>query len=350
MKLFHCVMNSSVVLLAAALLHTPAMASDAVPPSYKIVKEVPLGAPDKWDFVFFDPSSNRVYVSHRTQIDVVDVAQGKVVGEIPGIGQSHGVVTVPSLGRGYADDGATESVIVFDLKTLANIATAAADTDADAMVFDPASNRVFVMNANGNSVTAIDAAQDKSLKTMPLAGAPESAAADGRGKLFINIASTNEIVAFDTNTLTITARWPVPACEKPHGMAMDDVTNRLFVSCVNARMLVVNALNGAVVANLPIGKGTDAAAFDPERKLAFSSNGEGTLSVIAERGANEFVGLGNIETAPGARTMALDPKTGRIFLVTAELAQTQPPAAPGHGPHYAYVPGSTKLLILEPAR
>ncbi len=350
MKAFRYARILSAALLAAAMLQSPVMAGDAAAPSYQITKTVPLGAPDKWDLLFFDASSNRVYVSHRTQVDVVDVAQGKIVGTISGIGQSHGVVTVPALGRGYADDGGSKSVVIFDLKTLANVATAGADTDADAMAFDPASNRVFVMNADGNSVTAIDAAQDKTLKTVPLAGAPESAAVDGRGKLFINIASTSEIVVFDTASLAITTRWPVPACEKPHGMAMDETTNRLFVSCVNARMLVVNALNGAVVANLPIGKGTDAAAFDPERKLVFSSNGDGTLSVIAERGPDDFAALGDIKTMPGARTMALDPKSGRIFLVAADLAQTQPPPAPGHGLHYAYVPGSAKLVILEPAR
>jgi YVTN family beta-propeller protein len=326
----------------------PAKAADApLPPAYRIVETIPLGAPDRWDFLYFDASSNRVYVSHRTKVDVVDLAKGKVVGSVSGIGQSHGVVTVPSLGRGYADDAANKSVIVFDLKTLARVATTPTDTDSDAVVFDPATNRVFVMNADGNSVTAIDASSDETLKTIPLAGAPESAVADTRGSLFVNIASTNEIVKFDARALAITARWPVPACRKPHGLALDTTTNRLFVSCVNARMLIVNAQNGAVIATLPIGKGTDSAAFDPAQKLAYSSNSDGTLSVITERGADEFVSLGDIRTAPGARTMALDPATGRIFLVTADVAKTEASDKPDHGPELEFVPGTLKLLVLE---
>jgi len=309
---------------------------------YTIEKTVALGAPDRWDFIRYEPVSNRVFVSHRTKIDVVDVAQGKVVGEIANIGESHDVIAVPDLGRGFADDAAAKAVVVFDLKTLARTASLPVGVDADAMVYDPATKRVFVMNADGNSVTAIDAVKLQSLKTVPLGGAPEMAVADGHGKLYINIASTNEIVVFDAASQAIKARWPVAACERPHGLAMDETTARLFVSCVNSKMLVVDASDGKVLVNLPIGKGTDSAAFDPERKLAFSSNGDGTLSVVAERDANKFENLASVTTLPGARTMAVDPKTGRLFLATADAAK---PAAQSGG-HVQFVPGSLKLLIL----
>jgi YVTN family beta-propeller protein len=332
------------------LLATSAVKAADLPklPAYTIVKTISLGAPDKWDFVTFDGSSNRVFVSHRTQVDVVDVATGMVVGKIDGIGESHGVAIVPSLGRGYADDAATRTLIVFDLKTLAKIAAPAVGVDADAVTYDPASGRVFVMNADGNSVSAVDAKTAAAIKTVPLGGAPESAAADGKGKLFINIASTDEIVAFDTKALTVLARWSVPTCTKPHGLAMDTATDRLFVSCVNARMLVIDTHGGKVLADLPIGMGTDDAEFDPKIKFAFSSNGEGTLSVIAEQGAEKFVSLGDVKTVPGARTMAVDPATGRIFLIAADVAGMSTPQTPGGRPHPTFVPGSVKLLILAP--
>ncbi|HEY1961674.1 MAG TPA: hypothetical protein VGG69_04590 [Rhizomicrobium sp.] len=342
------VVVASVVFGIAASL---AFAADrASPPAYSIAKYVSLGAPEKWDFVRYDPSSDRAYVSHRTKVDVVDVGQGKIVGEVPDIGESHDVAIVPSLNRGYADDAAAQRVIVFDLKTLSKIATVPVGVDADAMAFDPATSRVFVMNADGNSVTAIDAVKNAALRTVPLGGAPEMAVADGAGKLFINIASTNEVVAFDTHSLAIQARWPVAACEKPHGLAMDPHTRRLFVTCANARMLVLDAENGKVLANLGIGRGTDGAAFDPVRKLAFSSNGDSTLSVVAERNPGTFESLGDIKTVPGARTMSLDPRSGRIFLVSGIAAKIEPPATPAEHPHITYAPNSARLLILERPR
>ncbi len=337
-------------LFACAFFPLVLRAEDASrPPVYKIVKTIPLGGPDKWDFLYFDSATGHVYVSHRTKIDVVDPVAGKVVGEIAPIGESHGVAALP--GRIYADDAKNSDVIAVDAGTFAKIATAklGLDVDADALVVDPAALRVYVMGGNGHSVTAVDAAKNRTLKIAPLSGSPEFAALDGKGELFINIANTNEIAVFDTKKLTVTARWPTAPCAKPHGMAMDRETNRLFVSCGNARMIVVDAANGKIVADLAIGKGTDADAFDPNTKLAFSSNGDGTLSVIAERGPNKFVSLGEIKTAPGARTMALDPETGRIFLVTADVVKTEPSHEPGHGPHFVFAPGSVKLLVLSPA-
>lgn len=339
---------SSIARLTTAVLLLSAMQASAdtpAPPQYRLVATVALGSPERWDFVTFDPSSNRAYVSHRTQVDVVDLAAGKVVGEIAGLGASHGIAIAPTLHRGFADDGAAKTVTIFDTDTLAKIAIAPADTDADAVVYDSASGRVFVMNADGQSITAIDAAKGETIKTMPLGGAPEFAASNGAGTLFVAIASTNEIVEFDTHALAITARWPVPACERPHGVAMDTASNRLFVSCVNAKMIVVDATKGTIVAALPIGKGTDSAAFDPVHKLAYSSNADGTLSVIAEHGADDFVALGDVKTYPGARTMAIDPQTGRVFLVTADVAGTEPDT--GRGPHLKFTPGSLKLYVLQ---
>ena len=337
----HLMPATSAVLASLCFTLPACHAADSAPPTYKLTGSVALGGPERWDFVYFDAVSKRVYVSHRTHVDVVDATQNKVVGQVTGIGESHGVVTVPSLGRGYADDAAAKAVVVFDLKTLARIATVPVGIDADAMAYDPATGRGFVMNADGHSVSAIDARTDRALETVPLGGAPEVAAADGHGKLFINIASTNEIAVFDTAKLAITARWPVSACEKPHGMAMDEARGRLFVSCINARMLVLDSQSGRILTDLPIGKGTDSAAFDPARKLAFSSNGDGTLSIISERDADTFENAGELKTAVGARTMAVDADTGRVFLVAADVD----PSAQSKS--RAYIANSTKLLILE---
>jgi DNA-binding beta-propeller fold protein YncE len=312
-------------------------------PSWKIVKEIPLGAPDKWDFLAFDGATNRVYVSHASEITVVDATAGSLVGRIPGFDTSHGIAIVPSLGRGYADSGNTKTVIVFDLKTLKPIATLPAAEDADAMTYDSATGRVFVMDADGTAFTAIDAKQNKTIATVPLGGKPESAVADDAGKVFANIADTQELVRIDAKALKIESRWKLPQCQSPHGLALDAQTKRLFVSCKNDTMQVVSADDGHVVGSFPIGHGTDAAAFDPVRKLAFSSNGDGTLSVIAEKGADQFEALGNVSTRKSGRTMTIDPATGRVFIVAADVD----PKKTGPGGKPALVPGSVKLLVLE---
>jgi DNA-binding beta-propeller fold protein YncE len=313
-------------------------------PTYKIVKEIALGAPDKWDFLYFDTSSRRIFVSHATQVDVVDADTGAIIGRISGFNTSHGIVTVPALGRGYADSGNTKSVIIFDLKTLKPVATVEAGEDADAMTLDARTGRVFVMDADGAAVTAIDAKEGRTISTVPLAGKPESAVSDGKGVVYINIASTNEVVKLDATTLKIQARWPVSPCESPHGLAMDRETHRLFLSCKNDKLVVVSSDDGKVAAAVPIGHGTDAADFDAKRSLVFSANGDGTLSVIAERTADMFEKLADIPTRPGARTMALDSKTGRVFLLAADAALATPP---GTG-RPSFVPGSLKLIWLEP--
>lgn len=338
------IVRIALALPLAACLLAPQVA--AAEPSYKIVKEVPLGAPDRWDFLTFDAATNRVYIAHATEITVVDATSGDVVGRIPGFDTSHGLAIVPSLGRGYADSGNTKSVIVFDLKTLKPITTLTAGEDADAMTYDAATGRIFVMDADGAEFTAIDAAENKTLATLPLGGKPESAVADGAGTVYANIASTQELVKIDAKTLQVGARWKLAQCESPHGLSMDTQTRRLFVSCKNDTMQVVSADDGHVVASFPIGHGTDADAFDPVHKLAFSSNGDGTLSVVQEDGADKFTALGNVATRKSGRTMTLDPASGRVFIVAADIdpKTTNPNGRP------ALVPGSAKLLFLDPAK
>jgi len=310
-------------------------------------KSVALGLPDKWDYLFYDGTSKRVFVSHGTEITVVDPAEEAVVGRLKGIDGSHGIVVVPSLGRGYADAANTRTVTVFNAKTLQVLKTIPVGEDADAMVYDPATKRIFVMDSDGEAFTAIDAVKDKALATIALHGKPEFAAVDGEGTLFINIASTKEIVRVDARTLKIEARWPVPDCLSPHGLAIDPAAGRLFSSCENGKLMVVTTDQGRVVATLPIGRGSDAVAFDAKRKLIYSSNKDGTLSVISAKGPDEYVALGPVHTTLGAKTMAVAPDTGSVFLVAAEMAHIIPPTQKGDLPDTVLKPGTAKLLIVE---
>ena len=337
-------------LLAAAgcaAAATLASAADPAPVSYSITRSVPLGAPDGWDYLYFEPQSHRVYVAHGTEITVVDGRSGALLGRVSGIGGVNGIVALPQLRKGYTDSRRDKAAVVFDLGTFKVTHQIPADTDTDALLYEPSTRRVFVMNGDGQDTTVIDTAQDVAVATIPLQGQPEFAAADGEGHVFVNITDKREIVRIDARSARIEARWPIPACERPHGLAIDPATHRLFSSCVNRLLLVVSADDGHVVASLPIGLGTDAAAYDPKRKLVFSSNGEGTLSVIRQQGADQYVSLGNLPTKPLARTMTLDPDSGRLYLVTADVSELNPKAERLRE-RYAIRPGTVQLLFLDP--
>lgn len=327
-------------LAGTTLLMSALIATSQAAPLYHMTKAVPLGPPERWDFIHFDPQGDRVYVAHGTEVTVVDPQAGQVLGHVTDIDGAHDVAVIN--GRGYADNGRTGSVTVFDPATFKSTGHIPADADSDAMTYEPLSKRLIVANGDAQSASVIDLASQTRLANVKLPGSPEMMATDTNGKVYINIASANEIVRFDPSTFKIDDEWKVPTCEAPHGLAIDTETHRLFVSCHNARMLVVSAENGSVVATLPIGHDTDGAAFDPKRKLAFSSNRDGTLSIVKEENANKFIGLGNVTTALGARTISVDSATGRVFLVTGDPVETK-------GPHMAFKPGSVKLLILEPS-
>jgi YVTN family beta-propeller protein len=339
--------------LLAACLFVTSLAHAESPPPYHVTKAVALGQPDRWDYVVFDAPSHRVYVAHGDQVTVVDGHSGEVLGKVEGApGGTHGVAIVAAVGRGYTDDGRAGEALSFDLKTFQVQQRIKAAEDADAVAFDPSSGHVFVVNGDPGTLTVIDPKADRSIATIETGGKLEYAVADGHGKLYVNGAQKKEIVRIDTHTDKVDARWPIPNCESPHGLAVDPTTHRLFSSCVNSLLVVVNSDTGATVASLPIGAGTDAAAFDPQRKLVFSSNGrDGTLSVIKEQDANTFISLGEVKTALTARTMALDPQTGRIYLVAADIDQAALQASGGSSAiprRPPLVASSTKLLFLDP--
>ena len=333
-------------LIVCAAQYCPARAAET-PALYRITQSIPLGSPDRWDYLAFDEPSHRIYATHGSVIDVLDARSGAILGHVP-VSGANGVAVIPALGKGYAGSRATKSVVVFDLATFKILKTLAADNDTDAVVYDPASSRVFVMNGDPHNITVIDALTDTVVDTVQLDGQPEYAAVDGTGRLFVNITDKKEIQRIDTRTAKIEATWPIGECEGPHGLSMDPHTRRLFASCVNSELVVVNAQSGAVVSVLPIGEGSDATAFDGVRKRVFSSNRAGTLSVIREDGANQFTSLGEVPTHLLARTMALDPKTGRIYLLTADRMEVDP-AATDPRKRYSIVPGSVRLLFADPA-
>ncbi len=324
-------------------------AAAAQTPLYTLTKTIPLGGGPKWDYLHFDPATNRVYISHGTKLDVIDATTGALAGRVTGLDGSHGVAIDAKANLGFADSARNQSITVFNLASLAPIKKIPALLDADGMVYDAASGQVYIVGGDANAVLVVNARTQKSVTTIPLGGAPEFLVTDNAGSLYVNINDKNQIVRIDTSKNRITARWPVAPCASPTGLAIDPAARRLFASCHSGVMVVLDADSGRLIATLPIGKGTDAAAFDPARKLAFSSNRDGTLTVVKETGAGRFSVIGNVKTLPGARTLAVDPATGRIFLVTATVKSAGAPKYPGGAADYSFVPGTVKVLVFDPA-
>ena len=340
------VLGSVAAIIAAALPY----ATDAAPspPQYKVVQSVALGAPDRWDYVIFDASSGRVFVAHGDELTVVDGEKGGIVGHVTGLpGITHGIALVQDSNRGYTDEGKAGNAVSFNLKTLAVQKHIPAAEGSDAMTFDPVSNHVFVVNGDAGNITVIDPKTDSAVATIDVGGDLEYAVPGENGKLFVNGAEKRELISIDTATNSVTARWPLPDCESPHGLAIDPSAHRLFVSCENQVLTVVDSQSGHIVATTPIGKGSDAVVFDAKRQLIFSSNGgDGTLSVIKAKGPKTYEFLGNIKTSVTARTVSINPTTGRLYLATADIV---PSAAPKNG-RPPITPGSLKLLFLDPAQ
>jgi DNA-binding beta-propeller fold protein YncE len=278
---------------------------------------------------------------------VLDADSGKLLGEISDTPGVHGIALTPELGRGFTSNGRGNNVTIFDLASLKVLGTVETGKNPDAIVYDPATQRVFTFNGGSHDSTAIDAAKGAVVGTIALGGRPEFAVADGKGAIFANLEDKSEIVAIDSRKLTLTARWLLAPCEEPTGLAIDREHRRLFAGCNNKLMAVVDADGGRLLATLPIGRGVDATAFDPETALAFSSNGEGTLTVVHEESPEKFTVVENVPTQRGARTMALDPKTHRIFLVTAEYGPAPTPTAENPRPRPIIVPGTFVVLVVE---
>lgn len=325
--------NGIISLAAMSLLVVPFVgkvvgkpaAQGARPGGYHVVKTIPIGGEGGWDYTTTDPAGRRIYVSHGTHVVVLDADTQEKVGDIPDTQGVHGIAVAPDFGRGFVSNGRTNNVTMFDLRSLKTLGLIPVGTNPDAIIYDPASKRVFAMNGRSGDLSAIDPGDGKVVGTVAVGGKLEFAAADGKGAIFVNVEDKSELVHLDAEKLTVLHRWPLAPCTEPSGLAMDTATRRLFVACGNKMMAVVDADTGRTVTTLPSGDGTDASAFDPETKLAFASNGEGTLTVVHEDSPEKFSVVENVSTKKSARTMTLDAKTHNLFLPAADFD----PPAPG---------------------
>ncbi|HEV3306082.1 MAG TPA: YncE family protein [Candidatus Sulfotelmatobacter sp.] len=332
---------------ASLVLILAAAAVAAAGSGYKVVNTYKTGGEGGWDYLTADSAARRLYISRSTHVIVLDLDSGKTVGDIPDTPGVHGIAIAPELGRGFTSNGREGTVSIFDLKTLATSSKVKVGDNPDAILYDPATKRVFTFNGRSQDSTAIDATNGTVLGTIKLEGKPEFAASDGKGGVFVNIEDKSELTAIDASKLAVKSTWPLAPCTEPSGLAMDKKSRRLFVGCDNKMMAVVNADSGKVLATPAIGEGVDATAFDAETGLAFASCGEGVLSVIHEDTPDKFSMVENVPTQTGARTMALDSKTHNVYVVTAKFGP--PPAATADNPHprRSIVPDSFVVLVLS---
>jgi DNA-binding beta-propeller fold protein YncE len=331
----------------AAALCLAAFASSAW--SYHISGEVRLPGTERWDYLSVDEKAGRLYVSHGTHVEVIDMKSLKAIGQIDQTPGVHGIAIADDLGRGYISAGASDSVVVFNLKTLARVAEVkTTGANPDAILYEPTTHRVFTFNGRGRNATAIDAKTYEVLGTIALDAKPEFAVADAAGQIFVNLEDTNSIAQIDARTLQVRARWLLKGCEEPSGLALDRENARLFSVCSNQVMEIVDAHSGRIVAQEPIGKNVDAAGFDPARHLAFASGGDATLTVVKEDGPDRFTVAETVTTRRGARTMAVSTSTHQVFLSAGVPQPAPPPVAGQPRTPPAIEEGSFEVVVLSP--
>jgi YVTN family beta-propeller protein len=306
---------------------------------------IQIGGEGGWDYLSVDSAAHRLYVSHATHVVVVDTQTNKVVGDIPDTPGVHGFIAVPELTKGFSSNGRGNNVSVVDLKTLKLLQKIETGENPDTIVYDSARKEVYTMNGRGKSASVIDTATGKVVATIPLEGKPEAAQVDAKaGKIYVNMEDLNSVKVIDTATHKVTATWPGAPCEAATGMAFDAATHRLFLGCDNKLMVMMDSTNGKVVYSVPVGEGVDATWFDPQTKLAFTSNGgAGTVTVAHEDSASVLKVVQTIKTVRGARTMALDPVTHTIYLAATDYE----PQAPGSKDRPKAVAGTFRVLTYQ---
>jgi YVTN family beta-propeller protein len=332
---------------SVAALLLAAGAPPATAQSYHVTNTILLGGDGGWDYLTFDSASHRLFIARQSRIMVVNPDNGTVLGEIPGINGAHGVALAAN-GRGFATSGRDSSVVMFDLKTLAVEGRIPAGDDADAILYDPGTRRIYTFNGDAGTSTVIDPGTGKAVATIPLGGKPEFGVAAGDGILFVNIEDRAKVAEIDGAAGKVKRQWSLAPCESPTGLAIDRAHHLLFSGCRNQLMAVSDASSGRLLTTVPIGEGVDGCAFDPGTQLAFASNGDGTLTVIHEDSPRKFSVLANVDTRRGARTLALDEQSHRVFTVTAELGPAPEPTSEHPHPRPSIVPGTFALMTLEP--
>ncbi len=330
----------SLAALAACTLTAGAFAQQP----YKIVDHWKIGGTGGWDYLLADPGAHRLYVTHGPRVEVLDTNTGKLVGAITGLTGTHGVALDEGGKFGYISDGGANAIVVFDRKTLATVASIPAGTNPDGITYEPVTKTVWAFNGRSKNVTVIDTASRSVVATIALPGKPEFPQADGKGHVFDNIEDKNTIVRLDAASKTVTGTWQLAGCDSPSGMAIDREHSRLFSVCDGKKMAVVDANDGKVLALPAIGDGPDAAGYDDKSQLAFSSNGDGTLTVVDAQSGYKV--LEQVPTMKGARTMSYDSSSDRVYVVTAELGPRPEPSAANPRPRPAIVPDTFQVIVL----
>ena len=320
-----------------------ASASLLAQPSYQVTHTYTLGGDGSWDYIVPDPPNHRLFIARQTRVMVVDEDSGKLLGEVTDIKGAHGTALVNKAARGFATSGNDGTVDMFDLKTLKVLGRIPAAEDADAIIYDDTSNRVFTFNGDAHSSTVIDPGPGRLVTNIPLGGKPEYGASAGDGKVYANLTDTNEVVEIDAKNATVTRRWPTTGCKNPVSMAIDTAHHRLFSGCRSGVMAVSDYQAGKAVATVPIGTGVDGAGYDPAYGDAFASNADGTLTVIHQDSPDKYHVAQTLETPQGSRNMGLDPTNHRVFVVSAKFG----PAPAGGRGRAPVLPGTFSLMVIE---
>ncbi len=319
--------------------------------SYKIANKIKVEGDGGWDYLISDEATGRLYISHGTVVNVVNEADGKLIGTIPDTKGVHGIALATDLNKGFISNGRDTSVTVFDLKTLATITkTKITGKNPDAILYDQFSHKVFVYNGRSDNATVIDANTNAVVATIPLEGKPEFSVTDGKGKVYVNIEDKSKIAVINSTTLKVEATWPIAPGQEPSGLALDNKNHRLFTVADNKLMVILDATNGKVITSLPIGENVDGAAFDADKERAYSSNGDGTLTVVQGENGGNYKVLENVTTQKGARTITLDKKTHHLYLPTAEYGPAPAPTKENPKPRPSIVDKSFVILDIEPIK
>ena len=320
------------------------------PGGYHVTRTYALGGDGAWDYIVPEPAQHRIFIGRTNRVMVVDADNGKLLGEVTGINGAHGTAIAAASGHGFATSGNDQSVVMFDLKTFKELARIPAAEDADAIIYDPASNRVFTFNGDAHSSTVIDPVAGKRITNIDLGGKPEYGAAAGDGKVYANLTDISEIVEIDAKAATVSRRWSTAPCKQPVSMAVDTAHHLLFSGCRSGVLAVSDYQSAKAITTLPIGMGVDGTGYDPATSDVFATNADGTLTVIHQDSPEKYHVVGNLATPMGSRNMGLDPTTHRIYVAAATFAPPSAPASntpPGRGGRPAVVPGSFKLLVIE---
>jgi hypothetical protein len=315
--------------------------------AYHLLHELNIPGAEGWDYLAFDASHERLFVSHGSRVEVVDARNFKLeatIADTPGV---HGIAIASDLGRGYVSAGASSSVVVFDLDSLARVSEIKTTGDnPDAILYEPVTHRVFTFNGRGRNVSVIDTAKNEILGTIALDAKPEFAVSDGDGHLFVNLEDRNVVAQIDARSLAVLARWPLQGCDEPSGLALDREHHRLFSVCSNKTMVILDSLSGRQVVRLPIGDNVDGAGFDEAAQVAFASGGDGTLTIVKERAPDRFVVLQTVVTKPGARTMTVDPRTHDVYLSRADRGPAPPATDAQPRPRAPVIPDTFEVLVI----